>query len=285
MKKSADAFRSIGEVSQLIGVAPHVLRYWEAQFPLFAPVKRRDGRRYYRPDDVRLAAGLCEVLREDGMTIRGAKKAMAADKGASLRARGAARLEGIAPQLGPGEETPEVEQAEATERQAKPRARKAKAVPETNGTLPLFPELLASEGEPVQTGPAPSGNAPAPKRAARAAPSGDASTPKRAAKAEPAEPNCAEPIAAKTAVSAAIERPAEPAHREPAPSGSTNPAAAHSATANRDAPRRTAASPAEWAARLTALALGIPALPGSAAPGAARLLGDLQRARAQLAAR
>ena len=90
MKKAVDAFRSIGEVSQLVGVAPHVLRYWEAQFPLFSPVKRRDGRRYYRPDDVKLAAGLCALLREDGVSIRGAKKQMAADRGAALRARGAA---------------------------------------------------------------------------------------------------------------------------------------------------------------------------------------------------
>ncbi|AUM74168.1 MerR family transcriptional regulator [Paracoccus jeotgali] len=94
MAKAAAAFRSIGEVSQLVGVAPHVLRYWETQFPLLSPVKRRDGRRYYRPDDVRLAAGLCEILREEGMSIRGAKQQMSADKGAAIRARGAARLGG-----------------------------------------------------------------------------------------------------------------------------------------------------------------------------------------------
>lgn len=94
MAKAAAAFRSIGEVSQLVGVAPHVLRYWETQFPLLSPVKRRDGRRYYRPDDVRLAAGLCEILREEGLSIRGAKQQMSADKGAAIRARGAARLGG-----------------------------------------------------------------------------------------------------------------------------------------------------------------------------------------------
>ncbi|WBU57438.1 MerR family transcriptional regulator [Paracoccus sediminicola] len=94
MKKAADAFRSIGEVSQLVGVAPHVLRYWEAQFPLFSPVKRRDGRRYYRPDDIRMAAGLCETLREEGTPIKLVKKQMAQDRGAALKARGAARLGG-----------------------------------------------------------------------------------------------------------------------------------------------------------------------------------------------
>lgn len=92
MKKHADAFRSIGEVAKLIGVAPHVLRYWETQFTLLKPMKRPDGRRYYRPDDVRLVAGLCEILREEGLTIRGARKVLARDRGESVRARGSARL-------------------------------------------------------------------------------------------------------------------------------------------------------------------------------------------------
>lgn len=92
MRKAADAFRSIGEVSKLIGVPPHVLRYWETQFPQLAPVKRADGRRYYRPEDLHLAAGLCELLREEGMTTRGAARLIARDKGAALRARGLARL-------------------------------------------------------------------------------------------------------------------------------------------------------------------------------------------------
>lgn len=92
MTKGADAFRSIGEVANLLGVAPHVLRYWETQFPLLKPMKRPDGRRYYRPDDVRLAAGLCTVLRDEGLTIRGAKMLLARDRGASLRERGLLRL-------------------------------------------------------------------------------------------------------------------------------------------------------------------------------------------------
>lgn len=92
MAKGAEAFRSIGEVAKLIGVAPHVLRYWETQFGLLKPMKRGDGRRYYRPDDVRLAAGLCEVLRDEGLTIRGAKKLLAKDRGETVRARGALKL-------------------------------------------------------------------------------------------------------------------------------------------------------------------------------------------------
>lgn len=95
MTKGADAFRSIGEVASLLGVAPHVLRYWETQFSLLKPMKRPDGRRYYRPDDVRLAAGLCVVLRDEGLTIRGAKKLLARDRGASVRERGSVRLHDV----------------------------------------------------------------------------------------------------------------------------------------------------------------------------------------------
>lgn len=92
MEKSAEAFRSIGEVARIVGVAPHVLRYWETQFSLLKPVKRRDGRRYYRPDDVLLAAGLRQVLREEGLTIRGAKKLLAKDRGETVRRQGALML-------------------------------------------------------------------------------------------------------------------------------------------------------------------------------------------------
>ena len=129
MSKSPDAFRSIGEVSRLVGVAPHVLRYWESQFSQLSPVKRADGRRYYRPDDVRLAAGLCQVLREEGLSIRGAKRLISADRGAALRGIGAARL-GEA--MGEGAAAPPVRQAPA----AAPRRRKPVAEP-----LPLFAEL------------------------------------------------------------------------------------------------------------------------------------------------
>ncbi|CAM3101474.1 MerR family transcriptional regulator [Paracoccus nototheniae] len=94
MAKGAEAFRSIGEVAKLIGVAPHVLRYWETQFTALKPMKRPDGRRYYRPADVDLAAGICAMLRDDGLTIRGARKLIADDRGEAVRRRGVAHLEG-----------------------------------------------------------------------------------------------------------------------------------------------------------------------------------------------
>lgn len=135
MHKAVDAFRSIGEVSRLVGVATHVLRYWETQFPELRPVKRQDGRRYYRPDDVRLAAGLCQALREDGLTIRGAKKLIAADRGAGLRAIGAGRLGDIW--------TPDAGDAPAKPvSAAKPRITAPRAAPKT--AMPLFPDLSPS---------------------------------------------------------------------------------------------------------------------------------------------
>lgn len=98
MAKGAEAFRSIGEVAKLIGVAPHVLRYWETQFALLKPMKRADGRRYYRPADLALAAGLVELLRDEGLTIRGARMALAPDRGEAVRARGTARLSRLDPE-------------------------------------------------------------------------------------------------------------------------------------------------------------------------------------------
>ena len=53
--KSADAFRTIGELSADLGVAQHILRYWETKFPQLKPLQRAGNRRYYRPADVSLA--------------------------------------------------------------------------------------------------------------------------------------------------------------------------------------------------------------------------------------
>ena len=136
MKKAAEAFRSIGEVAKLIGVAPHVLRYWETQFSQLKPMKRPDGRRYYRPDDVRLAAGLCEVLRDDGLTIRGARKLMAQDRAESVRERGAARLAALFAASDSAEAKPTSPDSGPSS-----RARQRRKRPATEAaSLPLFPD-------------------------------------------------------------------------------------------------------------------------------------------------
>ena len=65
---------SIGEVSKILGVKPHVLRYWEHEFPLAAPRKGITGRREYAPREVHLLLRLKHLLRDDRYTLEGAKR-------------------------------------------------------------------------------------------------------------------------------------------------------------------------------------------------------------------
>ncbi|MEL6959470.1 MAG: MerR family transcriptional regulator [Pseudomonadota bacterium] len=74
MTKSRDAFRTISEVSEALDTPAHVLRFWESKFSQVKPVKRAGGRRYYRPSDVELLAGIKRLLHQDGLTIKGAQK-------------------------------------------------------------------------------------------------------------------------------------------------------------------------------------------------------------------
>lgn len=77
MDKSADAFRTIGEMSETLGVKTHILRYWEEQFPMLKPLKRAGGRRHYRPEDVTLLQTINRLLNSEGYTIKGARKYLA----------------------------------------------------------------------------------------------------------------------------------------------------------------------------------------------------------------
>ncbi|MEV8465604.1 MerR family transcriptional regulator [Fluviibacterium sp. DFM31] len=70
MRKSAEAFRTISEVARWLDTPAHVLRFWESRFPEIAPVKRAGGRRYYRPDDMRLLGGIKHLLHTEGHTIK-----------------------------------------------------------------------------------------------------------------------------------------------------------------------------------------------------------------------
>lgn len=74
MTKSDDAFRTISEVASELGLATHVLRFWESKFPQIKPLKRAGGRRYYRPDDVALLRRLQTLLHDEGYTIKGVQK-------------------------------------------------------------------------------------------------------------------------------------------------------------------------------------------------------------------
>jgi len=74
--KALDAMRTIGEVAKAMDIRQHVLRYWEEQFPMLKPVKRSGGRRYYRPEDVRLIAAIDRLVHREGYTLRGARLAL-----------------------------------------------------------------------------------------------------------------------------------------------------------------------------------------------------------------
>ena len=72
---------TIGEVSELCAVKPHVLRYWEQEFPQLKPVKRRGNRRYYQRQDVLIIRQIRSLLYEEGFTIAGAKKRLEVELG------------------------------------------------------------------------------------------------------------------------------------------------------------------------------------------------------------
>lgn len=74
VNKSKAAFRTIAEVAEELGVATHVLRFWETKFPQIKPMKRSGGRRYYRPDDVELVKTIRDYLYEKRYTIEGVQK-------------------------------------------------------------------------------------------------------------------------------------------------------------------------------------------------------------------
>jgi DNA-binding transcriptional MerR regulator len=72
--KAPGAFKTIGELSRELGVAQHILRYWETRFPQLRPLQRAGNRRYYRPADVDLARRIHRLLTAEGYTVRGVQK-------------------------------------------------------------------------------------------------------------------------------------------------------------------------------------------------------------------
>lgn len=139
MDKSPDAFRTISEVAETLDVPPHVLRFWESRFTQVRPVKRGGGRRYYRPEDVRLLRGIRGLLYDDGMTIKGVQKI--------LRERGVRHVVG----LGTLPEGDPSAAAAAPRRAAPPR--RAPAQPAPAAQPDLFPAAAAgaAEGAVIET--------------------------------------------------------------------------------------------------------------------------------------
>jgi len=74
--KEPGALLTIGELSHELGIAQHILRYWETKFPQLRPMQRAGNRRYYRPADVDLARRINRLLNEEGYTVRGVQKVL-----------------------------------------------------------------------------------------------------------------------------------------------------------------------------------------------------------------
>ncbi|NNC60398.1 MAG: MerR family transcriptional regulator [Erythrobacter sp.] len=74
--KDDSALRTIGEVGSALGLKPHVLRYWEEQFPTLQPLKRSGNRRYYRAADVALIETIHRLVNNEGYTLKGARQAI-----------------------------------------------------------------------------------------------------------------------------------------------------------------------------------------------------------------
>jgi DNA-binding transcriptional MerR regulator len=248
MAKSPDAFRTISEVADWLGIQAHVLRFWESKFSQVKPVKRAGGRRYYRPNDMLLLGGIKQLLHEDGLTIKGVQKI--------LREEGISHVASLSPpldeltqsQMEDAEETPFIEAvpdpseetgvvlkfdngaAQAAEPEQSVTAAKAAtkveaqdeapapAEPETSDALPETAEepVLAAEAQ-ADANPAPKSETetqvvpePAPEPEKTASGTEEPATPE--AEATPAQEPAQQPAAALPAfLRRPMAEPAEPA--------------------------------------------------------------------------
>ena len=112
MSKTAEAFRTIGEVADELDVPKHVLRFWEGKFPHIRPMKRGGGRRYYRPEDMELLRGIRRLLHAEGYTIKGVQKI--------LREQGIDQVKAAARAAATAAETPATSVTGAKRRGRKP---------------------------------------------------------------------------------------------------------------------------------------------------------------------
>ena len=133
MNKSAEAFRTIGEVADELDVPKHVLRFWEGKFPHIRPMKRGGGRRYYRPEDMELLRGIRHLLHAEGYTIKGVQKILREQGIDEVKAAAAAGLAAKA----------------AGRRAAKGRARAPVEAPAAK-SVKSGPEAVAAKSRPTE---------------------------------------------------------------------------------------------------------------------------------------
>jgi DNA-binding transcriptional MerR regulator len=97
--KEPGALQTIGELSQELGVAQHILRYWETKFPQLRPMQRAGNRRYYRPADVALVRRIHRLLNQEGYTVRGVQKLLRGKEDPAVAAEAMAPVPKPAPQV------------------------------------------------------------------------------------------------------------------------------------------------------------------------------------------
>jgi len=90
-EKDPGALKTIGELSEELGVAQHILRYWETRFPQLRPMQRAGNRRYYRAADVDLARRIHRLLNQEGYTVRGVQKLLRDKEAQAVEVATAAR--------------------------------------------------------------------------------------------------------------------------------------------------------------------------------------------------
>lgn len=136
MAKGPEAFRSISEAADALGVPQHVLRFWETKFAFIRPMKRAGGRRFYRPQDIAVLAQVRRLLHEEGYTIKGVQKLH--------RELGAKRfLNGEAPAAPPPPEPTSVPEIPPTDLTPEARRRLQDVLAELEAAKARLDELLA----------------------------------------------------------------------------------------------------------------------------------------------
>jgi len=220
MDKSPDAFRTISEVAEWLGVQAHVLRFWESKFTHVKPVKRAGGRRYYRPSDMQLLGGIKKLLHDDGLTIKGVQKI--------LREQGAGHVSSLSQEL-----------CDAAKDAAKTIESKAPPSDSKEASVVPFKSTAAKSAKPGQT------PASKPDRVAKVTPvdvedDAPSQTPDAAVTAEPvAAPPAPPPAAAvedKPILPSFLHRPTPVADPEPKPAPEPEPVIAEKRARVIDAP-------------------------------------------------
>lgn len=160
-RKKAQAFRTITEVSDWLDTPSHVLRFWESKFPQIKPVKRAGGRRYYRPEDLKLIGGIKHLLHDKGTTIASVKEMIKTEGEAAVEAYSP---EPVFPEKGRRKKRKAAAEAQVVEKQVEAEVEvkpeetfklDSEVQPGEQTPAPLVLDSSASQSTPLKLEPAP----------------------------------------------------------------------------------------------------------------------------------